>query len=107
MAAVRARTLSFKSVWCLSLFCLNFSQASSSIVGAWGAVRQALGSLAEDKALAQALAKSVSALEGVQSTDQDICQVNETSVGILCSSYLYFILKSRLLVFVLFRCCQI
>ena len=51
------------------------SKASSSIIAAWGAVRQALGSLAADKALAQALARRVSALEGVQSSDQDICQV--------------------------------
>lgn len=62
---------------CVCFFCptRHTTQASSRVVEVWEATREALRFLAADEALSHALERRVSALEGVRSSDEDICQV--------------------------------
>lgn len=50
-------------------------QAGSGVAELWESTIEAIKSLSVDAAMARALDKRVSALEGVRSSDQDICQV--------------------------------
>lgn len=77
-----------------AFFCSDFfphrglRQAVSGVADLWESTIDAVKSLAVDVAISRALDRRVSALEGVRSSDQDICQVRSMLVfkNHLCSA---------------------